>query len=393
MFAACVGRLQYLFGLVGLVCFYPLFKCQGVSTNDFLNASFVSNHTPLSISPRLVNIQITMQQQFVASGGSGSYRFEVSNGSGSVGSNTGLFVAPGTTGAAVLSVIDSRGNRDFAIATIVPLTTITCPTNFILVPANSAVGMSADFCVAKYEMKCAADALGTACSGAALSQSANRPWTNINQIVAKTTCSSLGAGYHLMTNPESMAISRNIEVTAANWSSGTVGTGSINAGHTDLTPNNSLAASTDNNPCSGTGQTCSDLTWHSQRRTHVLSNGNVIWDFAGNVEDWIDWLLTQSQKAYLSTDLGPVGAWREWTQINSNITLGSVMEPKSWQATNATYNSAQAIGQYFGSLIDPAAAVRGGDWGSGAEAGIYALQFSAGPSTGNNFIGFRCTFQ
>lgn len=50
-----------------------------------------------------------------------------------------------------------------------------CPSNYICVPANPAVGITADFCVAKYEMKCVGDATGASCTGPATSQAANQP--------------------------------------------------------------------------------------------------------------------------------------------------------------------------------------------------------------------------
>ncbi len=96
-----------------------------------------------------------------------------------------------------------------------------------------------------------------------------------------------GSGYGLISNAEWQTIARNIEQVSSNWSSGTVGTGALNYGHSDGSPNNAIAASSDDaDPCFETGQSCSSTTWDRQRRTFTLSNGEVIWDFAGNVWQW-----------------------------------------------------------------------------------------------------------
>ena len=42
-----------------------------------------------------------------------------------------------------------------------------------------------------------------------------------------------------------------------------------------------------NNPCFYTGDTCDFNTWHIKRRTHELSNGEVIWDLSGGVAEWV----------------------------------------------------------------------------------------------------------
>ena len=48
-----------------------------------------------------------------------------------------------------------------------------------------------------------------------------------------------------------------------------------------------LPVSDDNKGCHGTEQTCDGRTWNKQRRTHTLSNGEVIWDVSGNAWEWV----------------------------------------------------------------------------------------------------------
>ena len=187
---------------------------------------------------------------------------------GDVASNaaTLTFTAPNTSGVLV--------------------TDITCPANYILIPALAPYTTSS-FCVAKYEMKNV--------GGVATSQASGTPWVEIPRGDLPTTAGgawkacrdlghSSGSGYDLISNAQWQTIARNLEGVGWNWSSGTVGNSSgMSRGHSDHSPSNSLAASTDDNDsCTGTGQTCDLSTWSDQRRVHRLSNGSYLWDIAGN---------------------------------------------------------------------------------------------------------------
>jgi len=229
-----------------------------------------------------------------------------------------------------------------------------CPSNYICVPATS--------------------------------QAANQPWVNINQTSAKIECTNLGMNYHLVTNSEWMTIARNIETTASNWSGAAINSGAISSGHNDNAPASSLAASADNDGCSGTGQACSEVAWNSQRRTHTLSNGAVIWDIAGNVSELNDWQVSLASKAYFSTDGGPVVAFREFTVINTF----PLNDGQNYQATSTALNSTQGIGQYYSGMTDPGVAVRGGNSNSGVNAGVFSLNLANAPTDLTAAIGFRC---
>ena len=62
------------------------------------------------------------------------------------------------------------------------------------------------------------------------------PIADINQAEAIAACQSMGRGYHLITNNQWMTIGRSIEANPANWSSGTIGVGSLSNGvSNDLT--------------------------------------------------------------------------------------------------------------------------------------------------------------
>ena len=157
-----------------------------------------------------------------------------------------------------------------------------CPANFVGVPSLTGYTTNS-FCVMKYEAK-------NDGSDNAISQAASTPWVSINRSDSITKCQAMGAaGYDLITNDEWQSIARNIELVGSNWANGAVGdAGGLNTGHSDDSPSNTLPAnSDDNNACHATGQSCNSNTWHSQKRTHTLSNGEVVWDMAGNVLEYI----------------------------------------------------------------------------------------------------------
>lgn len=150
-----------------------------------------------------------------------------------------------------------------------------CPTGMLPVPATNGLN---GFCIDKYEAKQSGNI--------AVSTATGSPWVSINQYDAREAC--IGAGKHLITGEEWLQIAQNVEQVGWNWNGGVVGTNFMSDGHSDNVPANSLIASVDTDPCSGTGQTCDLTTWNSQRRTYKLSNGEYIWDIGGNVWEWTD---------------------------------------------------------------------------------------------------------
>ena len=156
-----------------------------------------------------------------------------------------------------------------------------CPTNFVGVPSLQGYTTNS-FCVMKYEAK-------NDGSGNAISQAEDAPYSGLNHNNSINKCQDIDVGYDLITNDEWQSIARNIELVGSNWKNGAVGdAGGLSTGHSDAAPVLPLAAnSNDNNACHATGQDCNSNTWHSQRRTHTLSNGEVVWDIAGNTWEWV----------------------------------------------------------------------------------------------------------
>ena len=94
-----------------------------------------------------------------------------------------------------------------------------------------------------------------------------------------TACARI-PGAQLLSNDQWMTIATNIANQASNWSGSSVGSGALNRGHSD--GSSALAA------------TGSHGAWSTNHRTHTLSNGEVIWDMAGNVWEWTSYVISDN---------------------------------------------------------------------------------------------------
>jgi hypothetical protein len=248
----------------------------------------------------------------------------------------------------------------------------SCPTGYVSVPAI-AYYPGPSFCVMKYEAKTGSNAI------AATTAATGTPVASINRTDARASCRLIGAGYDLISNAQWQTIARNIADQATNWSTGTVYSGELSRGHSDNVPANSLAASTDNDGCNGTGQTCSDVLWDSQRRTNTLSNGEVIWDFAGNVLEWVsdNNAVIAGADGYISTM--SAGDKRQVRYGNDQFCATPSSTPYCGMG-NGYFN-------YSGGAF-----LRGGAWNGGVDAGVFAADLSVAPTAAVTGLGFRCVF-
>jgi prepilin-type N-terminal cleavage/methylation domain-containing protein len=257
---------------------------------------------------------------------------------------------------------------------------IVCPSGYIKVPGNSLYGTS-EFCVMKYEAKNV--------SGVATSQASGLPWTFIRHNDAIAKCQSSGAGHDLITNAEWMTIARNIEGVASNWTGGAVGSGGLWTGHSrDDSPPNPLAASTDDGlGYTGTGNASPSV----QRRTHTLSNGDVLWDFSGNVWEWNKDTIMGINKP----NNNDIAGFQEWTSFNTSGSYGNLTYNLTRSINPAWNADTNNMGKYEPALFTggPYAFRRGGDWDTGTHAGIFALNLGSSPFATQYDIGFRCVFR
>jgi hypothetical protein len=287
-----------------------------------------------------------------------------------------------------------------------------CPDGFIKVN---------DFCVMKYDAKCSNtdpkcvtsegvyknDAPGCACEGKyrIVSQPEGSPITFIpeddgTKTSAKAYCQNMG--WHLMTNPEWMEIANDVASVSANWCSqnGTDcgnppgASGKILAnGHNDSSPNKALPAGPDNEPCYQTVTNGSNACGEkgSQKRTLELSNGQIIWDFAGNVWQWIDTIVERkNEPRSIIPGLGNI-AWT-WAEFQT------VPESSLYSPPDKTWSSKNGVGRiyHYNSIGDTDTTlytfIRGGNWRHGYDSGVFTIHMQPVPGkTGIDDVGFRCT--
>ena len=250
---------------------------------------------------------------------------------------------------------------------------ITCPTGFIVVPGNSHYGTS-DFCVMKYEAKNV--------GGTATSQAAGAPWSNISQANARTAAENACSGCHLITEAEWMTIAMNAISVPSNWVSGTVGTGTMYRGHSDSSPGSALVASSnDGDGYSGTGNDSPS----EQRRTLALSNGEIIWDFAGNAWEWTDATITSGQPGQPGDP-----TYYTWKDYDSGSFQWNNL-PITSRPTGTLYSRSQGVGGLFSNVngSDTRVFARGGYWGNGNNAGVLTLKLDNLPATVGVPFGFR----
>lgn len=259
---------------------------------------------------------------------------------------------------------------------------------WILVPGDKVYGTS-DFCVMKY--------FASNQVSAPLAQTGMTAWTNISQRTAISECESLGTGYHLITNPEWMTIATNAAGQASNWSQGTVGGGLLARGHSDNTPPlycgadpNDLNAYVEGSCVGGTLASTGDT--FEQRRTHYLSNGSVIWDFAGNYWQWVDY------NNGTNIPNSGAGAFLQYPAVVGTATTPKshlVPERSSHSFWNDSWDATQSIGNYFPGTngAGQGALARGAGKNIGVDGGLFAvrLNYGASDATQEN-ITFRCAY-
>lgn len=274
---------------------------------------------------------------------------------------------------------------------------LNCPVGYVGIP-GSATFQTNDFCVMKYEAKCATTAAPTvglttpitanytyansvtACTGsyAPVSVSGGYPIANISQATAISYCQAIGG--HLITNAEWMTIARNLEQVASNWWLGTVGGGSLHLGHYSASPvyalDGSVVLNTDGLLY---GKPSPQVFTPIFRRELTLSTGDKILDLSGNVAEWVNNQCT-SGTADGQYDTGSY----EWN--NAALTYErSVSGP-----SDATWYNPQGVGTYKGCSTSGNVFLRGGTINGGYDDGIFHLDLSRASTYTNTLIGFRC---
>lgn len=275
-----------------------------------------------------------------------------------------------------------------------------CPSGFVVVPGSSTYKTS-DFCVMKYEAK-------NAGGNVPVSRASGTPWVNVSQSQALSYAPNVVGctGCHLISEAEWMTISQNVLNIGTNWSSGTVGTGYVFSGHNDNSPVGRQQVTNVNDGYNNTNNSSGDtsittvidilggtdyMVGDSQRRTFNLSNGEVIWDLAGNVFETTSGTITGGQPCM---DTGGY-VFSEYINLNVNTDKLEVpIMPISTGIVGAdNWTGDDGIGDVYCSSAETAthAIGRGGDYQWGSGTGIFALGLDYDDSQTDSRSGFRVT--
>lgn len=181
------------------------------------------------------------------------------------------------------------------------------------------------------------------------------PWVEVTYHDARAACER--AGTKLLTETQSLAIAHNIAQQDINWSGGKVGEGSVYQGlH------------------KGSVSTAHGPNWEpndaDERRWHQLSNGERIYDFAGNAFTWI-FDDVQGDENGLTTKIAA-----------DSISLTTAPYPSREKGMGWRPDGAR---DWSGSAL-----FRGGFWVSYSYAGVFGLLYDW-PVYEDVNVGFRCT--
>ncbi|RJQ33558.1 hypothetical protein C4568_04475 [Candidatus Parcubacteria bacterium] len=333
----------------------------------------------------------------------------------------------------------------------------SCKEGWVLVPGDSSLGTS-DFCVMQFEAqnpdwytywpqitdrgagaepRYDVPAAFTSAQPTSLYSTATNhriPWVFVTQKEAVAACASIGA--HLVTITEAQTINRNIEMQNTNWLHG-VGQSCMYGGHIDGDPLSFVPApmggeqqsdpyqymnEDSNDIARGIGQcpfVLSDYTSTPpalrnngiySRRTLYLSTGAILWDWSGNVGEWLADTCTNNGNGNgaLATfpahgfgngwgyfDYNPqnhIGAaYTEWTQPYLFDYESIVLGPRNPALPgSAALNSDWGVGRYWGCYANGYAIYRGGYAFKGANGGVFNIDAGHTTNFNHNYVGFRC---
>ena len=301
---------------------------------------------------------------------------------------------------------------------------LVCPSGYVKVPADNYFS-SNDFCVMKHEAKNV--------GGVPTSQPSGSRWS-ANLTDAYSACTSFGADYHLITNREYMTIARNIESTTINDMDSDAGLqlpiGNSNGGMgniqeatidpiisgCDITKNMEDPANAyvvgsceiRGNGIDSKGYYNTGDEWtgnytsggiDSQLRTFVLSNGEIIWDIAGNAHDVVDLSdhgVAISSGLSCSGDEGTYSFYQDDGSPECSFINGyaktNASDKRYEIGPSGNYNRNNGMGIISNNAISNVVAWRGGagDWGN--VSGIYS--YSPQLYTSNDGSeSFRCAYK
>lgn len=314
--------------------------------------------------------------------------------------------------------ISSEGDLGVEAAVVAQDYRVHCPVGWVEVPRDNKHTFQ-NFCVQQSEFTygdAAAEGFGNLSEVSETSSS--QPVTSVTLAEARSYCRALGSGYHLVTEAEWMTVAEAAASLPINDVDGAaagvqLANGNAGAPHAASAPSASpstfscnLYASLDSNAnaydgtCqvqdingeygyAGTDASFADAyntvaAGRNSLRTHVLPNGQVVWDLAGNVAEWTDALSIAGEQP---ADDTPNSEWLEYADVTTFANMSSI------RPSDTTLDSANGAGQLYTAAGDGSVtkgAVRGGSYLDGEKAGVYALDLGKAPTYSGDEVGFRC---
>lgn len=281
----------------------------------------------------------------------------------------------------------------------------TCPSGYVLVPSSDGIGVN-EFCVMAFEARAWNDLNednfvdnneidGDGCQQSSCSTknwgqisfnpgstSEGLPWRMIDIETAKTECRSLGENFDLISNREWMAIAENIEANPNNWSNATISKDEcLKRGNIGIDDDCSYdATSIDSSP----------IASRNIKAYHELSNGNEIWDFSGNLAEWVSWGNERD------VTVNNFFCENSWSELSLDFCDGR-LNPIDFLPRNpagiasSLYDSSLGLGKIEGGA--GGVMLRSGSFRYGEYAGIYFGSLSQSKTTARSDIGFRCVYR
>lgn len=283
-----------------------------------------------------------------------------------------------------------------------------CPSYFALIPGTENIdGASKGWCVAQYEMTPFntsgwtvsynaynyQDAYQTDSSKNVTSRPGYSPINYVSHNNARAMCANrlvdangttISGGLPMKYSVYTKLV-QDLSLNPNNWSGGAVGSGYVYSGHNDNSPANALTTGmTNTDPYINTGNSSS--SGPNQKRILYTSEGDAIWDLAGNL--W--------EQMYEGQNIGGTSTWAEYTAVNDTHPF----DPK--YITGYAWNSTQGIGKTI--YENNAATINsitsaspsywllvGGYWNDGSGTGLFASYWHATSLSYRGLnVGVRC---
>lgn len=167
----------------------------------------------------------------------------------------------------------------------------------------------------------------------------------------------------------------------------------FNHGHADSDPNEACDSKEEyvNTDCSNSG----GETNFEEKRTHFLTNKQVIWDFAGNVAERVQGYggLFYTSNSYLSLITDDTHT-QSYTLTDTNISTARKIKEIFGPLANYSYSDANNYGGLGFATINftGGTIVRGGHWTTGVKSGVFNAETSDSGNILNVDVGFRCVY-